>query len=159
MLYGGTGGASLPSTMPEILPDRLEAGTHNVAGIAGLLEGIRFVRKKGESTIFRHEQQLKNMAVNGLEKIPDIELFESSAPALQSGVISFRVRGRGCDEVSDYLTEKSVAVRTGLHCAPYAHRSAGTDQTGTVRLSFSAFNTRNEVAQVLALMQRKYQSP
>lgn len=151
LLYGGTGSMSRPAEMPEFLPDRLEAGTHNIPGAAGLLAGLRFVKKTGAGTLLRHETELKDMAAEGLSRLRGVQVYATRRDC-QSGVFSFRADGRDAGEIGQRLAEKGVAVRTGLHCAPCAHETAGTVETGTVRVSFSAFNTRREVECFLRLM-------
>lgn len=153
LLYGGTGSLSALQIMPDMLPDRLEAGTQNVPGIAGLLQGIRFVQEKGQESILRHEQALKEAAARGLQSMPGIQVFHTEEPEVQSGVLSFRVQGKDCVDIGEELSSRQVAVRTGLHCAPLAHRSAGTFETGTVRISFSVFNTLAQVEQFLKILQ------
>lgn len=154
LLYGGTGSASLVQDMPDFLPDRLEAGTHNIPGLAGLLEGLAFVAKKGPETILAHERKLAAMAREGLAQLPGVQVFGDSLGANQSGVLSFRVHHMDCEEAAAWLGERGVAVRAGLHCAPLAHEAAGTLSTGTVRASFSAFNTAGEVERFLDLVER-----
>ena len=138
--------------MPDFLPDRLEAGTHNVTGAAGLLEGMRFVRRKGLPSILRHETALREMAAEGLKRLPGVQVFHSREPSLQSGVLSFRVERQDVGQTADFLARNGVAVRAGLHCAPMAHETAGTVETGTVRVSFSAFNHSKEVERFLSLV-------
>jgi len=145
LFHGGTGSNSIRQDMPDFLPDRLEAGTHNVCGIAGLLEGIFYVKKRGTDHILRHEQTLTKIAAAMLSRLDGVEVFESKDPKLQSGVLSFRTEKADCETLAERLAEKGVAVRAGLHCAPYAHKTAGTLGTGTVRVSFSDFNTEKEV--------------
>ena len=140
LLEGGTGSASLVQTMPDFLPDRLEAGTHNVAGIAGLLEGLRFVRRTGEENIGLRESALIRRLSANLEQIPGITLFRARDPRAQAGVLSLQVEGMDSEELGERLGRRRVAVRAGLHCAPLAHKTAGTLEEGTVRLSVSAFN-------------------
>ena len=152
LLEGGTGSQSRLQTMPDFLPDRLEAGTHNIPGAAGLLAGLRFVEKKGPETILRHETELMERAAAGLSRMPGVEVFRSDRSGCQCGVLSFRVKGTDPGAAADALAERGVAVRSGLHCAPLAHRSGGTEETGTVRLSFSAFNTAREVQRFLEVM-------
>lgn len=147
LLYGGTGSQSREQTMPDVLPDRLEAGTENVSGIAGLVEGLRFVKEKGGERILRHERQLMRWLGRELRKQERIQVFEAENAALQTGVLSFRIAGMDGQEVGQRLSEAGIAVRAGLHCAPLAHRSAGTLETGTVRVSASAFNTWREMEQ------------
>lgn len=158
ILEGGTGSLSAVQEMPDFLPDRLEAGTHNVTGIAGLLEGIRFVQSRTPEGILNHERLLTAQAAERLSAIPGVEVYAAPRLFCQAGVLSFRVRGMDCEEVGERLGEQGIAVRAGLHCAPLAHRSAGTFDTGTVRCSLSAFNTRREVEQfsdAVARLERK----
>lgn len=145
LLEGGTGSLSVRQTMPEFLPDRLEAGTHNIPGIAGLYEGLRYVAAKGENAILAHERELLAKAARELSKIPGITVYVSDHPELQAGVLSFVVQGKDCEEIGEQLGKRDIAVRAGLHCAPYAHETVGTEGTGTVRISFSAFNTAAEI--------------
>ena len=154
LIEGGTGSASIQQEMPEFLPDRLEAGTHNMPGITGLLEGVRYVQKRGEGAICRKERQLAQLAQEGLRAIPGVRVFGQPDLAAQAGVVSFTVDGRDVETVGTDLAEQGIAVRTGLHCAPTAHRSAGTLDSGTVRVSLSDFNTREEVRAFLAAMKR-----
>lgn len=158
ILQGGTGSLSAVQEMPDFLPDRLEAGTHNIAGIAGLLEGIRFVQGRGMDTILNHERLLCSQCAQALDAIPGITVLAAPRLFCQAGVLSFLVRGMDCEEVGEALGEQGIAVRAGLHCAPLAHRSAGTLESGTVRVSFSAFNTSREVdrlADAVAQLSRK----
>lgn len=142
LLWGGTGSQSLLQEMPAELPDRLEAGTHNMPGIAGLLEGLRFVQRQGVARIADYEGELGRYAAQRLADIPGVEVF--SGPE-QTGVVSFRVSGWDCEELGEALASRGIALRAGLHCAPLAHRTAGTLETGTVRFSPSVFNRRQEV--------------
>ena len=145
LLEGGTGSLSARQEMPDFLPDRLEAGTHNVPGIAGLLEGLRFVKRRGEENILRRERELTRMAARYLARIPGVTVYAAEAPEAQGGVLSFSLENLDCEEVGERLGQRGIAVRAGLHCAPYAHESAGTEVRGTVRASFSDFNTPGEV--------------
>jgi len=144
LLSGGSGSDSLLQQMPDYLPDRLEAGTHNVPGIAGLLAGMDYVSKMGLTHIMRTEQLLLHDTVSRLRGVEGVELF-TGAEGRQSGVLSLRIRGRDCDEAAQLLSERGICLRSGLHCAPLAHRSAGTLDTGTLRMSFSPFVKREDV--------------
>ena len=145
LLEGGTGSISIQQEMPDFLPDRLEAGTHNIAGIAGLLEGLRFVEKQGVQSIGSHERALTVQMGESLAQLPGVEVFRSKDPSQQAGVLSFRVSGMDCEELGEALGRRDIALRSGLHCAPLAHRTAGTLETGTVRASVSAFNVPQEI--------------
>lgn len=156
LIEGGTGSASAIQTMPEFLPDRLEAGTHNVPGIAGLLEGLKFVEEKGVSNILEHERKLALRAARGLERMTHVEVFFAPGLKNQTGVVSFRIDGIDCEAVAEQLGRADLAVRAGLHCAPLAHQSAGTMETGTVRISLSAFNTLYDVERLVEVMSREF---
>lgn len=153
LLRGGTGSDSINQEMPEFLPDRLEAGTHNIAGVAGLLEGMRFVSAKGPETILRHERKLLARARNVLGRLSGVELFCDPPGTNQGGVLSLRLARIDCEAAAQWLGEHGAAVRAGLHCSPLAHRTQGTLDTGTVRLSFSAFNTPKEVDRFAELLE------
>ncbi len=146
LLYGGTGSLSEQIEQPDFLPDRFESGTLNAHGIAGLGAGIAWVRRQGTRQILGHERRLVSQLVQGLRALPGVEVF--SGPG-QCGVVSFRVQGLACEEVAGRLALCGVCVRDGLHCAPQAHRSAGTFDTGTVRVSVSALNTEGECTRFL----------
>ena len=138
LLCGGTGSQSVLQDMPEELPDRLEAGTHNVPGIAGLLAGIRYLSAQGVENIERRERRLAQRLTAQLRTEPRLEC--------QTAVLSVRCRDMDSELLAQKLARYGVAVRAGLHCAPVAHRTAGTLETGTVRLSLSPFNTDAEIA-------------
>ncbi|MGM9618347.1 MAG: aminotransferase class V-fold PLP-dependent enzyme [Oscillospiraceae bacterium] len=152
LLHGGTGSFSREPAMPEELPERLEAGTHNVPGIAGLREGVRFVRKMGPARIHAHERTLLRSTAEGLQRMKGVRVFAAEEERLQYSVLSFTVEGLPSEEVAQRLAKRGVCVRAGLHCAPLAHRSAGTLEDGTVRLSFSAFSTQAEVMNFLKIL-------
>ena len=143
LMAGGTGSDSIDQLMPEYLPDRLEAGTHNVCGIAGLNAGLSFVRQKGRENIRMHEQQLMQLMIKELESCAELELFTGGDA--QCGVLSVRCGSLNCEEFASKLAAHGICVRSGLHCAPFAHRSAGTLGTGTVRFSFSPFVSAAQV--------------
>lgn len=143
LLFGGSGFDSRSQAMPEELPERLEAGTANVCGIAGLLAGIRFVQKHTPERILRHEQMLLAECAESL-KDADCRLF-LGPETLQCGVLSLRNSRMDCEELSEGLARQGICVRSGLHCAPLAHESAGTLESGTLRLSFSPFLDRESV--------------
>ncbi|MDO5806490.1 MAG: aminotransferase class V-fold PLP-dependent enzyme [Eubacteriales bacterium] len=135
LLLGGTGSLSEQADMPDFLPDRLESGTVNVAGIAGLFEGLQFVSKVGESEIAAWECKLRDLVTEKLREVPGVTVYASPNPQKQTGVLSFTCRQLPCEIVAQRLAEHNICVRAGLHCAPLAHSTAGTLETGTVRIS------------------------
>lgn len=132
MLFGGTGSVSKQQRMPDFLPDKMEAGTVNVPGIAGLAEGIKYVTRVGPETILRREQQAARAAAKGLAEAG----YRVFSGAHQGGTVSFLHPEADCEELAEAISRRGIALRAGLHCAPTAHESAGTLETGTVRVSF-----------------------
>ena len=149
LLEGGTGSRSIQQRMPDFLPDRLEAGTLNMPGIAGLLAGVRYVRRGGLEKILDNEKRLTRLAAQGLEDLPGLRVYASPDLKNQAGVLSVTAEGLDVETIGSSLAERGFAVRSGIQCAPYAHRTAGTLETGTVRISFSDFNTPEEVARLI----------
>jgi len=145
ILYGGTGSLSAQQTMPSFLPDRLEAGTPNIPGIAGLTEGLRFVSRIGIENIANHERKLISLFGKRLSRLPGSRVFIAEHDGCQSGLLSFTLDDWDCEQIGEWLGERMVAVRAGLHCAPIAHQTAGTLNCGTVRVSVSAFNTSEDI--------------
>ena len=145
LLYGGSGSDSVSQSMPDYLPDRLEAGTHNVAGIAGLSAGLDYLAQRGTGAVFTEERRLMEALYVQLKDLPYLRCFKAEDPTLQSGVMSVLPEKMSCEAFGDALGEAGVAVRTGLHCAPTAHRTVGTLETGTLRFSFSPFTTLRQV--------------
>ena len=122
-----------------------------VCGIAGLLAGIKYVSEIGTDAILAHERALLARMIRGLSDVRGVELFYGNKE-LQSGVLSVRMAGTDCETLARLLSEHGVCTRSGLHCAPFAHRTAGTLDTGTLRFSFSPFVTPEEIDRVCELM-------
>ena len=150
LLEGGSGSDSRNPAMPDLLPDRLEAGTHNMPGIAGLHAGLRFVCRKTPEAVLQHEKRLLRLAEELLAPLPGLKLWLADRPEDQTGVLSFTAEGQDPELTAEMLGERGVAVRAGLHCAPLAHDTAGSG--GTVRLSFSAFNTEAELRRMARIL-------
>ena len=131
LLVGGTGSESIRQDMPDDLPERLEAGTLNVPGIAGLAAGLAYLERTGVERIGEKEHRQTLHCADGLEKL-GYHVF--SGPH-QAGTVSF-LPECDCEEAAELLASRGIAVRAGLHCAPLAHESAGTLERGTVRISF-----------------------
>lgn len=136
---GGTGSASESPFMPERMPDRLEAGTLNAVGIAGLLEGVRFVKRGG---LLERERELARRLAEKAGDIGGAEVVGDNGV----NVVSVKLKYADCVEAAARLdAEHGIAARGGLHCAPMAHRSMGTIGGGTLRFSVGAFTTPEDV--------------
>lgn len=147
---GGTGSRSEEEQQPEMMPDYLEAGTMNTPGIAGFNEGLKYIEKTGISAISGHEFILAGKLREGLKEIRRVKLFEPGTEHQPVAVVSFIVEGIDSGELG-YVLEQAYGIlcRTGLHCAPCAHRTIGSFPQGTVRFSLGYFNREEEVEYAL----------
>ncbi len=143
---GGTGVRSAVRTHLHEYPYRLEAGTLNLVGVAGLHAGLDYVNKRGRDEIHQHEMKLYRELVNGLGEIEGVVLYCPEGGA-HLAVCSFNVEGMEAGDVGTMLdVDHNIACRTGLHCAPLVHESIGTlEKKGSVRLSIGAFNTEQDI--------------
>lgn len=143
---GGTGSFSSDPYQPQIYPDRLESGTSNGAGIIALGEGLKFIEEEGLENIRKHEEKLKNIFIDRLKNQDRIILY-GPLDDRQGAVVSVNIKGMDSSELGYILSEDyDIYIRPGLHCAPLAHRSLGTIDTGCARFSFGYFNTEEDVA-------------
>lgn len=143
---GGTGGDSASPTQPRELPYYLEGGTPNVVGIAGLIAGIRFVQEHGQENIHQQEMQLIERLRQWLVEQEGFEVFGHDDAKRRVATLSFRLDGLPAGDVAAILdTSFDIAVRPGLHCAPYIHKALGTFPEGTVRVSLGPFNTSADI--------------
>lgn len=154
-MQGGTGIISDEPHHENLpLPDKYEAGTHNCHGIAGLKAGIEFVIKTGMEKIRKHEVSLTRKLLKGLQDVEGLRLYGPSDPSRQLAVVSLNMDAFPPDELG-FILDKSFGVvcRTGLHCAPLAHKRIGSYPLGgTVRLSPGYFSTLEEVETVLGII-------
>ena len=146
LIFGGTGSASSSYNMPEFLPDKFEAGTLNIPGILSVGEGIKFIEKTGIKNILSHKTRLRDECIKGLNSIKDVSVIGSNSLE-NTGVVSFVSSSVDNAFVSSLLDKQyGIVTRVGLQCAPLAHKTLGTFKMGgTVRVSFSYFNTLDEV--------------
>ena len=144
LMEGGTGSLSEEAVQPEYCPDRYESGTPNLPGIAGLAAGIDFISARGMGSILRHELSLAAMIEEGLDGLPGVRVLKPDVRG--TGAVSFVIDGLNPGDVG-YLLDAGfdIAVRTGLHCAPLAHRTLGTLPEGTVRVSPGYSTTTDEI--------------
>lgn len=146
---GGTGGDSSSPTQPSDLPYFLEGGTPNVLGVAGLNAGIRFVMERGPDELRRHEVALTDQLAEGLGEL-GCRVFGCQDAARRVGTLSFRTEMMAAGDLAAILdAEFQIAVRPGLHCAPYIHKAQGTFPDGTVRVSPGPFNTAADIQYLL----------
>lgn len=144
---GGTGVHSFDALQPLEWPTRLEAGTLNGHGIAGLSVGLDFIEAQGGvEAIAAHERALAERFLAGVREIPEIKLYGAFDQPSRSAIVSLNVGDIDSAEISDALMQgRGIATRPGAHCAPLMHRALGTERQGVVRFSFGYFNTDEEV--------------
>lgn len=150
---GGSGVQSYSRTQPAQLPSRLEAGTQNAHGIAGLHAALTFINDIGVETIHEKELSLTRRFYNGACAIPGVRIYGDHSGD-RAAIVSLNLKERESAVVADALFERyGIAVRAGAHCAPRMHRALGTERQGAVRFSFSWYNTESEIDAALDALQ------
>ena len=152
---GGTGFEPASLSQPEELPFKLESGTPNTVGIAGLRAGVEYILSKGIQTIRNHEQKLTGKLINALKDDRRFILYGTTDISKKVGILSINVKGFKPAEVGAILDQSfDIAVRPGLHCAPFAHQALGTFPDGTVRISPGCFNTEDDIDQLVTALDK-----
>ncbi len=147
IMEGGTGSQSEQLMQPDEFPDRLESGTLNVPAIAGLGAAVDFISQAGIQTIYNHERELTEYFSEEMKNMKKIALYGNQNKV---GVVALNIHGQDCVDVAAELNDQfSIAVRSGLHCAPWAHKTIGTLETGCIRFSFGYFTTKKEVKKAI----------
>ncbi|KGO14672.1 aminotransferase class V-fold PLP-dependent enzyme [Clostridium botulinum] len=145
-IEGGTGSLSESTLQPDFLPDKFESGTMNTPGIAGLLAGIEYINEEGLNAIKKREEYLSREFINGLLNIDSVKVYGPLDASLRTATISINSSKIDNSELGFLLdSEFGIMVRTGLHCAPLAHRTIGSFPQGTLRFSFGAFNDIKDI--------------
>lgn len=143
---GGTGSESSKLTQPMFCPDRYESGTPNLPAIAGLNAGIKYIKNKGIKSIYSHEKKLLDLFINEVSKNARIQIYGPTDKNLHCSVVCLNIDGIDSSEVAYELDDKyHIAVRPGLHCAPLAHKTIGTEKIGAVRFSIGPFNKKEDI--------------
>ena len=150
LVFGGTGIESANPLMPDILPEKYEAGSHNVQAIAGLYAALKWSKNTGISAIRERESKARERLLNILSDYPFIHTIKGEAATV--GVVSCTFDGYSSDSIGQVLNEQGIACRVGLHCAPTAHRFLGTFPAGTVRFSVGYFTTEKDFEKLQAAL-------
>ncbi|EHI96954.1 cysteine desulfurase family protein [Clostridium sp. DL-VIII] len=153
-LQGGTGSLSYSLDQPDFLPDKFECGTHNLPGIIGLTEGIKYINSIGLNSIHDHNQYLINYLLTGLLNINGLTIYGDRSGKMLTTCISINVDSLDPSELGYQLDCNGIKTRTGLHCAPLAHKTIGTYPNGTVRLSISHFTTKDDIDYTLSILNK-----
>lgn len=146
LVVGGSGVQSYLKTQPDEMPARLEAGTLNAHGIAGLHAAVSYIIEKGVEQIYQEEHEKTDYFYRMIRSIPDIHIYGDPEAELHAPIIALNIGDYDSAQVADELMETyGIATRAGAHCAPLMHQALGTQKQGVVRFSFSQFNTRKEL--------------
>ena len=145
LICGGTGSNSSEHSQPPMYPDRLESGTPNVWGIAGLNAAVSFIERKGIEDIYQKVSDICNHFIEDVRNINGITVYVPDKNRLRVPVVSINLEMDSGDVAYILDSKYDIAVRSGIHCAPLAHIGLGTAKTGTVRFSFGYYNTKTEV--------------
>lgn len=144
VLFGGTGYDSANQDMPDSLPERYEMGTSNIAGIAGLNAALQWGQEIGIQAIFEHEQKNRRKLLDILSQYDFITIVGNAPEQQYVGIVSCLFEGISSDIAGNLLSNQGVSVRTGLHCAPLAHKFLGTYPAGTIRFSVGYFTSEDD---------------
>lgn len=145
LTVGGSGSRSFEPEHPKAMPARLEAGTLNGHGLAGLSAGLKYVRERGPEEMFSKADRVAKHFYQGIKDIERVIFYGDYGPEKRMPIVALNVGDLASDEAADILAEKyNIAVRSGTHCAPLLHKAFGTVERGAVRFSFSHLNTIEE---------------
>ena len=149
ILQGGTGSLSYSLEQPDFLPDKFECGTHNLPGIVGLSESIKFINSIGLNEINEHNKYLLKYLLNGLMNISGLKVYGDTSGDNSTTCVSINSDSLDASELGYLLENEGIKTRCGLHCSPLAHKTIGTYPNGTVRLSLSYFTTKADIEYTL----------
>jgi cysteine desulfurase / selenocysteine lyase len=153
--YGGTGSRSDSEEQPAFLPDRLESGTPNIVGLAGLAASLEWLAVRGIDSVRAHEVELCRRLLEGLLCIPGVEVYGEPRAETRTATAAFNIRGMTPSEVGLRMDDEfDILCRVGLHCSPAAHKTLGTFPVGAVRFGLGLFNTADEVDSALRAVER-----
>lgn len=151
LVVGGSGVHSFDEQHPAQMPTALEAGTLNVPGLAGLCAGVEWILAQGVETLARREQALTVLFYERIRDLPNVKIYGDPEMTPRAPIVSLNIGDEDSARIVDILWEEyGICVRAGAHCAPLMHKALGTAEQGTVRFSFSHFNTEAEVLQAAA---------
>lgn len=139
IIYGGTGYESANQDMPESLPEKFEMGTLNIVGVAGLNASLKWIQEQSVSTLYEEEIEKRQQLISLLEEYEFVRLVGNDSNQKYIGIVSCLIDGISSDSAGSIFSERGIAVRTGLHCAPKAHQFLNTYPAGTIRFSVNSF--------------------
>lgn len=144
LLEGGSGTHSYDERHPLFMPERLEAGTLNAHGVAGLAAGVSYIEEElgGPAGVHKHAGSLAQRFADAVVSAPGVKVYGRSSSCEVGAIVAVNIADVDSAEVADRLAnDYDICVRAGAHCAPLMHKSLGTQSQGAVRFSFAAANT------------------
>ncbi|MCK8824539.1 aminotransferase class V-fold PLP-dependent enzyme [Fuchsiella alkaliacetigena] len=152
---GGTGSNSEAIYQPQVAPDRYESGTPNGVGIVGLGVGVNYIQEKGVDALRSKKLELTDYLLSELQSIEQVKVYGPQDISKQAPVLSINLGPKNANEIAFILDRAfNIAVRSGLHCAPFAHQTLGTIDQGTVRISLGNFNTKDDCQELIKAIQK-----
>jgi selenocysteine lyase/cysteine desulfurase len=145
LIHGGTGSNSEKSRQPDFWPDKMESGTLNIPSLIGLEKSTEFILNRSVKEIASKKAELTSYLIQSLNNIPGVILYGPGADKMRTAPVSFNIEDKKPSQIAALLNDKEICVRTGLHCAPMAHKFFGTWPEGTVRVSAGYFNTTADI--------------
>lgn len=152
IIYGGTGFDSANQEMPNSIPERYEVGTVNTHAISGLYASLNWIEKIGIKNIYEQEKRNRQKLIDILSNYDFVNIVGNNNNLSYVGVVSFVIKGLSSDSAGRIFAENNIVLRTGLHCAPLAHKFLGTFPAGTIRLSASYFTTDKEYEELITVL-------
>lgn len=152
VLFGGTGFDSANQDMPNSVPERYEVGTLNTHAISGLYASLKWLEKQGVDSLYKKEQENRAQIISILSRYDFIKIICNDENAEYVGIVSFVIEGISSESASNIFDKHNVSVRTGLHCAPLAHKFLKTFPSGTIRISTSYFTTEEDFKDLISVL-------
>ena len=149
VFFGGTGYESANQDMPESIPEKYEMGTLNIVGIAGLNASLKWIQETTMETLAQKEQENRGRLLTILNNYDFIHIVGNNESNEYVGIVSCLIDGISSDSAGNIFDRQGVSVRTGLHCAPLAHRFMGTYPAGTIRFSVNYFTSEEDFEQLI----------
>ena len=158
-LVGGSGSHSFSEEHPKTMPDKLEAGTPNIHGIAGLNASLKYIFDLGMDTIRENELSLAKVFYEGIKDLPKVKIYGDFSSFYRSPIVTINLVGIPSSDLSEVLSyDYGIATRSGIHCAPLMHNDFKTNEDGMVRFSFSHFNTMDEILKTVDILKKLSES-
>lgn len=158
LLFGGTGVDSANQTLPETIPERYEVASPNIMAIAGLNSALKWIETTGINNIYAAEKANHSCLLEVISRFSNVKIVGSTNLNNTIGVVSCIFDGYSSDNIGQVLNDRDIAVRTGLHCAPTAHKFLGTFPAGTVRFSISYFNDKSDFEKLKEVLTYIYEN-